>query len=39
MPKETVESVGKWIDIWKEINGEWKCIVNISNSDKPLEEI
>ena len=38
MPKETVESVGKWIDIWKKINGEWKCIVAISNSDKPLEE-
>ena len=35
-PNGPVEEVDKWIDIWKKINGEWKVIVNIWNSDKPL---
>ena len=26
----------KWVDIWKKIDGKWKVIVNISNSDNPL---
>jgi ketosteroid isomerase-like protein len=30
------ESSAKWIDIWKKFDGNWKVIVNISNSDKPL---
>jgi ketosteroid isomerase-like protein len=29
---------GKFIDIWKKINGEWKVIVFIGNSDNPAEE-
>jgi ketosteroid isomerase-like protein len=26
----------KWVSIYKKINGEWKVIVNIWNSDKPM---
>ena len=37
MPNEPVEDLMKWLDIWKKINGEWKCIVTIGNSDKPME--
>lgn len=36
-PNGSVEVVGKWIDIYKKIDGEWKCIVAIWNSDKPLQ--
>lgn len=35
-PNGLVEEKSKWIDIWKKINGEWKVIVNIWNSDMPL---
>ena len=35
-PNGLVEFVGKWLDIWKKIDGEWKVIVNIWNSDMPL---
>ena len=35
-PNGLVEDMGKWVDIWKKINGEWKVIVNIWNSDMPL---
>jgi ketosteroid isomerase-like protein len=35
-PDGPVENVRKWIDIWKKIAGEWKCIVSIANSDKPM---
>jgi ketosteroid isomerase-like protein len=35
-PNGPVENVRKWIDIWKKIEGQWKCIVSIANSDKPL---
>ena len=27
---------GKWIDIWKKLDGQWKVIVSIANSSKPL---
>jgi len=27
---------GKWIDIWKKDDGQWKVVVNIWNSDKQL---
>ena len=30
-----VEDIGKWIGIYKKINGEWKCVVVIGNNDKP----
>jgi ketosteroid isomerase-like protein len=31
-----VEETDKWITIYKKINGEWKAIVDIWNSDQPL---
>jgi len=33
----TVENSDKWIDIYKKIDGQWKCIVGIWNSNNPLE--
>jgi len=35
LPDGTVETAGKWVDVWKKINGEWKVFVNISNYDNP----
>ena len=35
-PKGLVEQVGKWVTIYKKIDGKWKAILDISNSDKPL---
>jgi uncharacterized protein (TIGR02246 family) len=32
-----VENSDKWIDIYKKIDGQWKCIVGIWNSNNPLE--
>jgi len=32
-----VEISDKWIDIYKKIDGQWKCIVGIWNSNNPLE--
>ena len=32
-----VEIDDKYVDIFKKTGGEWKCIVSIWNSDKPLE--
>jgi uncharacterized protein (TIGR02246 family) len=32
-----VEYSDKWIDIYKKIDGQWKCIVGIWNSNNPLE--
>ena len=29
------KEVGKWVDIWKKVDGKWKVIVTIWNSDKP----
>jgi ketosteroid isomerase-like protein len=34
--KGIVDYVGKWLCIYKKIDGTWKVIVDISNSDKPL---
>ena len=34
----TIEEIGKWLDVWKKIDGEWKCILIIGNSDKPMKE-
>lgn len=34
-PDGIVEYVGKGVDIWKKIDGEWKCVVGIWNSNKP----
>jgi len=30
-PDGVVESKGKGVDIWKKIDGEWKCVVGIYN--------
>jgi hypothetical protein len=27
----------KWVDIWKKFDGQWKVVLNIGNSNKPLE--
>ncbi len=35
-PGGPVEQVGKWVTIYKKIDGEWKVIVDIWNSDLPL---
>jgi ketosteroid isomerase-like protein len=35
-PKGIVEEKDKWITIYRKINGEWKAIVDIWNSDEPL---
>ncbi len=34
-PNGIVEQVGKGVDIWKKVDGEWKCVAGIWNSDKP----
>lgn len=34
-PDGPVEVIGKWINIWKKIDGRWLCVVEIWNSDKP----
>jgi uncharacterized protein (TIGR02246 family) len=31
-----VKDEGKWVDIWKKLDGKWKVIVSIGNSSKPL---
>jgi ketosteroid isomerase-like protein len=33
-PKGLVDELSKWIDIWKKIDGQWKIILSIGNSDK-----
>jgi ketosteroid isomerase-like protein len=35
-PNGLVDDMGKWVDIWKKIDGQWKVIVDIWNSDIPL---
>jgi len=35
MPGGIVEETDKWITIYRKINGEWKAIVDIWNSDLP----
>jgi ketosteroid isomerase-like protein len=36
-PNGTVEYVDKFVDIYKKINGDWKCSVGIWNTRKPIE--
>ena len=36
-PKGLVDHSDKWVTIYKKIDGKWKAIVNIWNSDKPME--
>ena len=35
-PNGTVEIDDKYVDIFRKTGGEWKCIVSIWNSDKPM---
>jgi ketosteroid isomerase-like protein len=35
-PNGIINESIKWVSIYKKINGEWKVIVNIWNSDKPM---
>ncbi len=35
-PKGLVDEMGKWVTVYKKIDGKWKAIVDIANSDKPL---
>lgn len=30
-----IKDNGKWVDIWKKIDGQWKVTVSIGNSDLP----
>jgi uncharacterized protein (TIGR02246 family) len=38
-PDGTVEYVDKFVDIYKKIDGDWKCSVGIWNTRKPLESL
>jgi uncharacterized protein (TIGR02246 family) len=38
-PDGTVEYVDKFVDIYKKIDGDWKCGVGIWNTRKPLESL
>jgi len=31
-----VKDEGKWVDVWKKSDGQWKVVVSSSNSNKPL---
>ena len=33
--KGSAEEVGKWVDIWKKVDGKWKVVVSIWNNDNP----
>lgn len=35
-PEEIFEVTDKWVTIFRKINGEWKAIVDIWNSDNPI---
>ena len=35
-PEGRIEDEGKYVVVWKKVNGEWKVAVDIFNSDKPV---
>ncbi len=35
-PDGPIKDVGKYVLIWKKIDGKWKAVADISNSDLPL---
>ncbi len=35
-PDGPIKDVGKYVLIWKKIGGQWKAIIDISNSDLPF---
>jgi uncharacterized protein (TIGR02246 family) len=30
-----IQDKGKWVDVWKKIDGQWKVTVSVGNSDMP----
>lgn len=32
----SIQDKGKWVDVWKKIDGQWKVTVSIGNSDNPV---
>jgi len=38
-PNGRVRDVGKYLIVWKKFDGEWKAILDISNSDLPTAEL
>jgi ketosteroid isomerase-like protein len=37
-PEGTVEDVGKYLMIWKKMDGEWKVVAECGNSDLPVAQ-
>ena len=35
-PEGRTEDVGKYVVVWKKIDGEWRAALDMSNSDLPL---
>jgi len=38
-PNGIIEESDKGVDIWRKIDGKWKCVLTIWNSNKPTEEM
>jgi ketosteroid isomerase-like protein len=38
-PNGIIEEADKGVDIWRKIDGKWKCVLTIWNSNKPTEEM
>ena len=38
-PNGIIEEVDKGVDIWRKIDGKWKAVLTIWNSNKPSEEM
>jgi ketosteroid isomerase-like protein len=39
MPNGIIEEADKGVDIWRKIDGKWKAVLTIWNSNKPIEEM
>ncbi len=35
-PEGRIEDEGKYVVVWKKVNGEWKVVADMFNSDKPV---
>ena len=35
-PTGTVAEEGKWLDVWKKVDGRWRMVASTWNRDKPL---
>ncbi len=38
-PNGIIEESDKGVDIWRKVDGKWKCVLTIWNSNKPTEEM